>query len=417
MLKTITTTENPFQTEKPENLGFSSKRLAQIPHFFQSYLDQEKIPGLAILIAKGEKIAHFSAQGFASTETNAKLQADSIFRIYSMTKPITSAGLMMLFDEGRFRLEEPVGKYMPELGEMQVWKDGSNLRWQTRGPTNPMRIRDLLTHSSGLTYGFMHMHPVDRLYRHAQIGERHLSLGETVGRLAGIPLLFDPGTAWNYSVSTDMCGRLIEILSGETLDGFFAERIFKPLGMSDTAFAVDAGKASRLTSNYERHPKKKAMRVIDSAAKSAYLRMPAFLSGGGGLVSTIGDYYRFCLMLSRGGELGGARLLSPATVDLMMRNHLPGGVTLSEFSFGSLFSENRLEGTGFGLGGSVVEDSAELMMPVSEGTFSWGGAASTYFWIDRHREIIGIMMTQFMPSDYFPLRPQLQQLVYGALIE
>ena len=301
----------PMETAPPEALGFSAERLERIPHFFKDYIDQGKLSGLSILVARRNKVAHWSVQGFADLESRTPLREDSIFRIYSMSKPITSVGLMMLFEEGLFRLDDPVSKYLPEFGKMQVWSDGNNLRWKVRGPLRPVSCHDLLTHRSGLTYGFLHAHPVDRLYRHAKIAERGFTLEETLARLSDLPLLFDPGTAWNYSVSTDMCGRLIEVLSGQSLDAYFEERLFKPLGMVDTAFAVPSEKAERLTSLYDRAAGEKTLRAADPAAKSAFLQMPRFLSGGGGLVSTMEDYYRFCSMLAEGGFARRGSLFKP----------------------------------------------------------------------------------------------------------
>ena len=403
----------PFET--PANLELASDRLASITPFFKSYLDKKKLVGFSTLIARGGKIAHFECGGATSLEEGQKVGQDTIFRIYSMTKPITSVALMMLFEKGLFRLDNPVEKFLPEFKDIQVWDGGSNLRPSARPASRRMRVHDLLTHTSGLTYGFMHSHPVDRFYRQKKIGENVMTLEEMVKTAVQLPLLFEPGTKWNYSIATDVCGRLVEVLSGQPLDVFLHENIFTPLGMVDTGFFVPEDKQHRLMANYQRHPRTSELDVIDPAGgASPYAKKPVYLSGGGGLVSTAGDYFRFCQMLLNGGTLDGATLLSPKTVDFMTMNHLPNDATLDEISV-STFSENRFEGTGFGLGFSVVMDPAALMMPVSLGTYSWGGAASTFFWIDPMEDMIGIFMTQFMPSDYYPLRPQLQQLAYAAL--
>ena len=403
----------PF--ESPANLELSADRLASITPFFKSYLDKKKLVGFSTLIARGGKIAHFECGGATSLEEGQKVGQDTIFRIYSMTKPITSVALMMLFEKGLFRLDNPVEKFLPEFKDIQVWDGGSNLRPRARPASRPVRVHDLLTHTSGLTYGFMHSHPVDRFYRQKKIGENVMTLEEMVKTAVQMPLLFEPGTKWNYSIATDVCGRLVEVLSGKPLDVFLHENIFTPLGMVDTGFFVPEEKLHRLMANYQKHPRSGELDVIDPAGSaSPYAKKPVYLSGGGGLVSTAGDYFRFCQMLLNGGTLEGAALLSPKTVDFMTMNHLPNDATLDEISV-STFSENRFEGTGFGLGFSVVMDPAALMMPVSLGTYSWGGAASTFFWIDPMEDMIGIFMTQFMPSDYYPLRPQLQQLAYAAI--
>ncbi len=401
----------------PEAVGLSRARLARIPAFFQSYLDRGKVAGIAALIARQGGIAHLSCQGRADLESGAGMSPETIFRIYSMSKPITSLGLMMLFEEGAVRLDESVSRYIPAFGAMRVWESGSNLRVGTRPPAREVRVHDLLTHTSGLTYGFMNQHPVDRLYRRAHINDRDVTLEETCARLESIPLLFDPGTAWNYSVATDICGRLIEVLAGEGLDAFLRRRIFEPLGMDDTGFHVPEESLPRLSANYEKDPGTGGLRLSDPAgSQSMFARPPAFLSGGGGLVSTIGDYARFCQMLLNGGAYGGAGLVSPKTLDLMTCNHLPGDRMLSEMNRAA-FSENRLEGTGFGLGFSILLDQAAAFSPVTPGSYSWGGAASTYFWIDPAEEMFGILMAQFMPSDAYPLRPQFQQLAYAAVVE
>lgn len=411
--------ETPFTT--PEDVGLCATKLANIPNYFGSYVDRGKLAGVSTLVARGGKIAHFDTVGLRDRENSLPMEKDTIFRIYSMSKPITSVALMMLYEEGHFQLSHEVSRYIPSFANLKVWDGGTAEDYRTKPCERPMTIRDLLTHTSGLTYGFMHVHPVDEMYRVAGIDgaatANGMNLEEFCDKLSEIPLLFSPGTQWCYSVATDVCGRLVEVLSGRPLDEFFQSRIFDPLGMVDTGFTVPAEKLSRFAANYEKHPKTKEVRLFDSADEhSTYAKPKPFLSGGGGLTSTMIDYWRFCQMFLNGGELDGVRILSPKTVDYMTLNHLPGGKTLPEMDQ-SAFSETGSDGMGFGLGFSVVIDAAEAQAVTSEGNHSWGGAASTYFWIDPEEDLIGILMTQLMPSRAYPLRPQMQQLVYGALLD
>ncbi|MFZ3033961.1 MAG: serine hydrolase domain-containing protein, partial [Parvibaculum sp.] len=307
---------------------------------------------------------------------------------------------------------------IPAFKKLKVWAGGNEKEYDTKPCERAMTIRDLLTHTSGLTYGFMQAHPVDAMYRAAGIDGANtvgMTLEEFVEKLADIPLLFSPGTEWSYSVATDVCGRLVEVLSGMPLDEFFSTRIFKPLGMVDTAFHVPADKIERFASNYFKNPATHKEGLMDKGdATSTYATKPSFLSGGGGLVSTMMDYWRFCQMLLNGGEFDGHRFVSRKTIDFMRMNHLPGDKTMAEMS-SSAFSELASEGTGFGLGFAVTLDPAELQQIGSHGNFSWGGAASTYFWIDPEEDIVAILMTQLYPSSTYPLRPQLGQLVYAAI--
>ncbi|MGK2740295.1 serine hydrolase domain-containing protein [Tepidicaulis sp. LMO-SS28] len=404
----------------PEELGLSSERLARIPNFFKAYVDRQKFFGFSTLVARQGQIAHFETVGLRDRENETPVERDTIFRIYSMTKPITSLALMMLHEEGKFQLTHEVARYIPAFDRLQVFDEGDRQSFTTKPCARAMTIRDLLTHTSGLTYGFMYAHPVDHLYRKAGLngaGTDGMTLEEMVEKIADIPLLFSPGERWNYSMSTDVCGRLVEVLSGKPLDQFFRERIFEPLGMHDTGFTVPEDKLARFAANYERDQKTKEIRLADTAdAKSTYARPQTFFSGGGGLVSTATDYLRFCQMMLNGGELEGVRLISPVTAEFMTLNHLPGGKTMREMD-NSAFSETGMDGAGFGLGFSVILDTAEAGLPVSPGAYSWGGLASTYFWIDPQEELIGIFMTQLMPSRSYPLRPQFQQLVYAAITE
>ena len=405
---------------KPEDVGLDPVRLAYIPDYFRSYVDRGKIAGFSTLISRHGEIAHFEVAGQRDRERGLPMEKDTIFRIYSMTKPITSLALMMLYEEGHFQLNHPVSRYIPSFRKLQVWAGGTAQKYETKPCEREMTIRDLLTHTSGLTYGFMQEHPVDELYRKAGIEGANtveLTLKETVEALSEIPLLFSPGQHWSYSVATDVCGHLVEILSGRPLDEFLAARIFAPLGMNDTAFFVPKDKLDRFATNYFRNPQTKKSGIMDVGDEtSTYAKPPRFLSGGGGLTSTMMDYWRFCQMLLNGGELDGVRLCSPKTIEFMTLNHLPGGQTMKRMSR-SAFSELAAEGAGFGLGFQVLIDPAEAQAVGSPGNFSWGGAASTYFWIDPEEDLITIFMTQLYPSSTYPFRPQLQQLVYGAITE
>ncbi len=399
------------------SLGFDAARLARIDAFLaEKYLAPGKLPCAMTLVARGGEVAHWGVQGFADVERGAPLAEDTVFRIYSMTKPITSVALMMLVEEGKIALDDPVHRHIPAWRDLGVYEAGFIGAWRTARPQRPMLVVDLLRHTSGLTYGFQNRTNVDAAYRKRGIGvlpHKDGTLDTMIEALATTPLEFSPGAAWNYSVSTDVCGYLVEKISGTPFPQFLRERIFAPLGMHDTAFEVAPEAQPRFASCYAAGPGG-AMVKQDDAAASSYLAPPAFVSGGGGLVSTAADYLRFCRMLLNGGALEGKRLLGRKTVELMTQNHLPGGKSLSDLSQ-SLFSEAAYDGIGFGLGFSVTTDPARTLLPGSAGEYSWGGAASTYFWIDPKEELIVIFMTQFLPSTLYPLRRELRTMVYAAL--
>jgi CubicO group peptidase (beta-lactamase class C family) len=345
------------------------------------------------------------------------MERDSVFRIYSMTKPITSVAAMMLYEEGAFELTTPVSRFIRAFERTRVYRRGSSLRPATTPVMEPIRIWHLLTHTAGLTYGFHHVHAVDEMYRSAgfEWGQPPgTDLAAACDTWAGLPLLFEPGSEWNYSHATDVLGRVVEVASGQSLDQFFAERIFGPLGMTDTAFWADEGLRDRLAAMYTVSPDQPGAVRLDAMGKRA-LERPWLLSGGGGLVSTVSDYHRFTRMLLRGGELDGSRLLSPRTVAYMTRNHLPGGADLESFGR-PLHAETAFAGVGFGLGFSVVLDPAAAMSLGNAGEFGWGGAASTAFWVDPAEEIVVIFMTQMFPSSTYPIRSELRQLVNQAVI-
>ncbi len=403
-----------------ETLGFDADRLGKIPGFLQSYIDSGKLAGTSVLISRHGEVAQFEVNGNKDRENALPLEKDSIFRIYSMTKPITSLALMMLYEEGKLQLIHPVSHYIPAFADLQVWDEGTWDNYTTKAPEREMRVYDLLTHTSGLTYDFMMAHPVDKLYRKNKLGgagRTKLNLEEIVDGLAKMPLQFSPGTKWNYSMATDVCGRLVEIISGQTLDVFLKERIFDPLGMVDTGFYVPEDKWDRFAPCYRKDPVTGVTGRVDEAdATGQFTSKPAFLSGGGGLVSTQSDYLAFCQMLLNGGEANGKRFVSPKTIDLMTMNHLPDNKTMREMD-NSAFSETGMDGVGFGLGFSVLLDQGASHSTGTPGIYSWGGLASTYFWIDPVEDLTVIFMTQLMPSSSYPIRPQLQQLVYAAMID
>ncbi len=398
--------------------GLSSARLETLDRFIQSrYIDTGKIPGALIVIARRGEVAHFSALGMADIERKKPVREDTIFRLYSMTKPLTSVAFMMLVEQGLVALDEPVHQVIPEWKDLGVYQGGFMETYRTTRPERPMLMIDLLRHTSGLTYGFQQTTNVDAGYRKLQIGERlaGATLDDMIAKLAGLPLEFSPGTAWNYSVSTDVLGYLVGKISGKPFDQFLRAHIFEPLGMNDTDFHVRAGKDSRFAACYAVTPKNPMM-LFDDPAKSPYLQPPSLVSGGGGAVSSASDYLRFCKMLLNGGTLDGVQILSPKTIALMTLNHLPDGKDLPALSR-SLFSEVTYNGVGFGLGFAITLDTAKTMLPGSIGDYSWGGAASTYFWIDPKEELITIFMTQLMPSTTYAIRRELRTLVYSAFAE
>jgi CubicO group peptidase (beta-lactamase class C family) len=402
----------------PENVGLSKDRLQRITQHLESrYVRPGKIAGCLTLVARKGEVAYREALGSMDLERGKTMDVDTIFRIYSMSKPITSVALMMLYEEGAFELDTPVHKFIPEWKNLRVYKQGRYPHFVTERCERPMTIRDLFTHMSGLTYGFMERTNVDSAYRRLALGagQSGETLTDFVGNLARIPLEFSPGTAWNYSVSTDILGHLVEVISGQRFDEFLQQRIFTPLEMVDTGFSVPDDKLDRFAANYTRGPKKK-LRLEDDPLSSRYSGDVTFLSGGGGLVSTADDYLRFCLMLQNGGEFNGARILGRKTIELMTCNHLPDDKDLAEMSIG-LFGEVEFEGTGFGLGFSINQGPQRAGAAGSAGEFAWGGAASTIFWIDPEEELIVVFMTQLMPSRTFNFRGQLKSIVYGSIID
>jgi CubicO group peptidase (beta-lactamase class C family) len=399
----------------PKAAGMASERLKRIDEFFQrKYIEAGKIPGALIAIYRRGELAHFSTLGYADIQRKKAVRPDTIFRIYSMSKPITSVAFMMLVEQGLVALDDPVHRVIPEWRELGVYEGGFMDTFRTRRPERPMLMIDLLRHTSGLTYGFQQTTNVDAAYRKLKVGERigETTLDDMIAQLAKLPLEFSPGTAWNYSVSTDVLGYLVGKISGETFDSYLRRHIFEPLGMNDTGFDVPDGAQERFAACYAFTPAN-PMILFDDPEASAYRKPPRLLSGGGGMVSTAGDYLRFARMLLDGGTLDGVQILSPKTIELMTMNHLPDGKDLPTLSR-SLFSEVTYEGVGFGLGFATTIDPAKTMIPGSIGDFAWGGAASTYFWVDPREELVTVFMTQLMPSTTYTMRRELRTLVYSA---
>jgi CubicO group peptidase (beta-lactamase class C family) len=377
---------------KPEDVGMSSAKLDKVKAIVQAMIEKKETAGVVTIIARHGKIVQLETFGKMDIEADKPMQPDTIFRIYSMTKPITTVAAMMLFEEGRFQLDDPVAKYLPELKGVRVYAGEGK---EPVSPTRDVTIRDLMRHTSGMTYGLFGNSPVDKLYTQAKLFEAD-SLADMVQRISKLPLLYQPGTHFNYSVSTDVLGRLVEVVSGKSLDEFFQERILGPLDMKDTGFFVPEEKLSRFAANYG-PADGGGLKVIDAPAKSRYRARPKILSGGGGLVSTARDYLRFCQMILNGGELQGTRLLRPDTVQQMTTNQLPAEAM--PINLGGM----KQAGVGFGLGFSVRETANQVLGAV-QGEYGWGGAASTHFWIAPKEETIVVALQQYMP---FSLRLEL----------
>ncbi len=408
-----------------EKQGMSCERLERIERFVDdNYIATGKLAGALVQVWRRGGLALNSVLGLADRERQVPLAEDSIFRIYSMTKPVTSVAVMMLVEECKIALDDPVSKYIPAWEKLGVHAGGFMESFQMRPLARPMLVVDLLRHTSGLTYGFQQNTNVDAAYRKLKIGELATegTLEEMIEKLATLPLEFSPGEAWNYSVATDVLGYIVGKVSGTSFEVFLKERIFDPLGMVDTAFYVPQEKASRFCACYaigalgSKITSAQAPTLQDDPRISPYLNPPTFVSGGGGLVSTATDYMRFARMLLQGGELDGVRLLGPRTLALMTANHLPGGVDLPRLSR-SMFSEAIYEGVGFGLGFATTVTPAATLIPGSAGDFFWGGAASTFFWVDPREDLIVLFLTQLLPSSAHPVRRQLRTMVYSAITD
>ena len=390
-------------TASPESAGMSAERLARIGPAVQAYVDDGRVAGVMTMVARRGQVVHWEAAGLRDLGAGDPLEPDDVFRIYSMTKPITSVATMILVEEGAVSLDDPVSTFIPAFAGVTVLTDGG----ERVAPDGPITIEHLLTHTSGLTYGFFGDTPVDRLYNQSGFFGLAEGLDDFAQRVAALPLLASPGDRWNYSVSTDVLGRVIEVVSGQPFDAFLKARILDPLGMDDTAFVVAPEKRDRFTANYARPGG--ALQMIDSPVDGQYTQPPAWLSGGGGLTSTASDYIRFAQMLLQDGQLGDVRILAPETVRMMRANRLPDA--LVPIQLGTYLSPAY----GFGLGFAVAVDADASPEPDNDGVFRWAGAANTYFWIDPEAELIGMVWTQINPFAVYDLDREFQTLVYEAL--
>ncbi len=418
----------------PEELGLSSIRLDRVTDWLNQQVESERLAGASAMICRNGRIGYLESAGQSDRENEKPFDVSTIVRIFSMTKPITSVAAMMLYEEGRYQLDDPVAKYLPEFTDTKVWRGEGSLE-NVEDQTSPMLVKHLFMHTSGLTYGFMNANVVDQEHRDQKIEFPGTAgtLEELVKRVAGIPLIAQPGTRWNYSVSTDVLGRLVEVWSGLSLEAFFKERILEPLGMHDTGFSVSEENRDRLASLYsplsgagmsnvgkksvsDSQQMKPGLKLQEPAATSRYLKPTTLFSGGGGLTGTIGDYALFCQMLLNGGELDGERLLSPITVNYMRSNQLPDNADMAAMGQ-PVWSETSYDGIGFGLGFAVVIDPPKASIITSVGEHHWGGAASTFFWIDPQEDLFVVFFTQLMPSSTYPIRRELRTRVYQAIVE
>ncbi len=401
---------------EPSEVGLDGSRLERVSEHLNNYVADERLSGWLVSVARGGELTWVGRGGYRDRERALAVTDDTIWRLYSMTKPLTAVAAMMLYEEGRFDLNAPVGQWIEELRAPEVYVSGTPGALKTHPASEPVRVHHLLSHTAGLTYGFQRRTVMDEIYREMGYDltySEHVTLERAVSDWCSVPLLFEPGSAWNYSVATDVLGRLIELWSGETLDVFFRTRILDPLKMDDTDWYCPEEKWDRLAQLYVAD---EGRSVLNEAIAKEATRWPMLLAGGGGLVSTAHDYQRFMTMMLRQGELDGVRLLSSRTVQLMTQNHLPDGADLRHFARDS-FSEVGHTGVGFGLGVSVIESQLRNKSLASVGTFAWGGAASTYFWVDPREELAVGLYTQLLPSWTYPVRRELQQLVYAAFVD
>ncbi|OED39900.1 serine hydrolase [Chromatiales bacterium (ex Bugula neritina AB1)] len=435
------------ETANPESVGMSSQRLERLQHWLDQQVSCGRLAGVSAMVGRRGKIAFYGNAGLAERETGRSFQRDTLVRIFSMTKPVTTVAAMMLYEQGCFQLDDSVSQYLSEFADTPVWIGNTASIDAVEKQQNPITIRQLMNHTSGLTYEFLHANPVDNYYRDQGINfqSTEYTLEEMVQKLAAAPLLCQPGSQWNYSVATDVLGRLIEVWSGASLQAFFKERIFEPLQMLDTGFHVEPHKHQRFSAMYgpaggrgladvgqssngrsgvrqsatnECSTAKAApgLDLLEPAADNRFLHAASLYSGGGGLTASIDDYARFCQMLLNGGSLDGNRLLSPITVDYMCTNQLRDNRDLAAMGQ-PVWSETSYEGIGFGLGFAIVLDPVKAHIITSAGEAHWGGAASTFFWIDKKQELFTILFTQLMPSSTYPLRRELRARVYQAIVE
>lgn len=394
-------------TASPEEVGLSSQRLERIKEIMQAHVDENKVAGVVTMVARRGKVAHLECFGLMDIETKKPMQGDTIFRIYSMSKPVTSVAVMMLYEEGHFQLGDAVSKFIPEFKDVKVFVKKTEAGIELTEPKREITIRDLLMHTSGLAYGLNKATPVDEMYQEAEIFSWEQTLEEMIEKLVELPLANQPGSKWKYSISIDVLGRLVEVISGKRFDVFLEERIFEPLDMKDTGFYVPEEKMGRFAELYKK-AESGEFEPVDPEKWGGFTESTRFFSGGGGLVSTVSDYMCFCQMLLNGGELDGVRLLGRKSVELMTTNNLPDELLP--------YGGGDLKGYGFGLGFAVITDAAQTGILGTEGQYSWNGAASTGFWVDPEEELIGIFMTQSMPYTNRFVQ-ELKVLTYQAIVD
>ncbi|WP_326784538.1 serine hydrolase domain-containing protein [Streptomyces sp. NBC_00151] len=401
------------QEVEPGSVGLDPEALDRLDRHFAALVDDGRLPGFLVAVSRHGQVAHLTTYGRRDRAAELPVESDTLWRIYSMTKPVTSVAALMLLEEGRLGLDDPVADFLPTFAEPRVYVGGSGPDTTTRPARQPILIRHLLTHTAGLTFGFYHAHPVDGLYRDAGVESSvapDADLAETCEVYAGLPLQFEPGTQWNYSVATNVLGRVIEVVSGQDLDVFLHRRVLGPLGMTDASFQVTDEQAGRLAELYGEDDDGELTPIAGLPLRGR----PRFLSGSGGMVATAHDYHRFMEMLRRRGELDGTRLLRPGTVDLMAANQLPGNA--DRRSFGSpVHQEPGNAGLGFGLGLSVVVDPAVTRAPAAEGAFGWSGVATTTFWVDPRRDLTVQFLSQLRPKGSHSVFPDLKRLVHEAV--
>ncbi len=403
-----------MQTATPESVGMSSERLNHITTKMQEYVDNKNAPGFTTLVARKGQVVHYELCGYRDVEEELPVEKDTIFRIYSMTKPITSIALMQLYEQGKFQLYDPVKKYIPEFGKTKVFAGTGIMGNEIVEQDSPMTIHHLLTHTAGLTYGFFYDNPIEEMYRKSIFRNPDVTLEEKIKGMAQYPLIAQPGTKWNYSIATDVCGYLVEVISGMPFADYLQTNIFDPLGMVDTAFHVTEDKVDRFAQLYQSNFMDGSFHVFMGSPHipvKDYTKPTRTPGGGGGLTSTTEDYLNFCLMLLNQGEYNGARIIGRKTLQYMTTNHLrPEHIPF-------ILGTKVYHGEGFGLGFSVITDPAHSGVINSVGTYEWGGAASTKFWVDPQEEIVCVLMTQLMDNYTIPFQDDFRVLTYQALVD
>ena len=406
---------NETATARSEDVGLCSRRIERVENWMRQQVSAGRLAGIEVMINRRGHTVFHRCHGKRDVARNTDATPETIYRIFSMTKPLTAVAIMMLYEEGQFQLDDPITRHLPGFAGQRVFTGGGYGAMITEPATRDITFRDLLTHTSGLTYGFMQATPIDAMYRAQKLdlpGSPE-PLDDIIARLAKVPLIAQPGSEWNYSISSDVLGHLVAVIAAQPFDEFLRERVIRPLGMVDTEFFVASDKVNRFAANYEKGPDGR-LRLLEDPETSRFLHPPLAPSGGGGLLGTARDYMRFCQMLLNRGVHGSTRLLGRKIVELMTRNHLNGDMA----AMGQpRFAESNYYGIGFGLGFSVMLDPAKAQIVGSPGEYAWGGMASTAFWIDPEEDMAVVMMTQLTPSSTYPIRRELRVLAYQSIID